>query len=82
MAADDHPNKEIRAAVDYARSRGWRVIKSGPVPTFRDNCFALKPPATDAFSASSAPRAAPRITPSVCDVKSTAVHTPQNKDAV
>ncbi|MGQ0616240.1 MAG: hypothetical protein ACT4PW_04505 [Acidimicrobiia bacterium] len=26
--ADRHPNKEIEAALDYARSYGWEVIKS------------------------------------------------------
>ena len=27
---NDHPNKEIRAAIDYALSHGWRLIKAGP----------------------------------------------------
>lgn len=27
---NDHPNKEIRAAVDHALSRGWRLVKAGP----------------------------------------------------
>ncbi|HTN74846.1 MAG TPA: hypothetical protein VL096_06350 [Pirellulaceae bacterium] len=27
---NNHPNKEIRAAVDYAIEHGWRLIKSGP----------------------------------------------------
>ena len=27
---NDHPNKEIRAAVDYAIERGWRLRKAGP----------------------------------------------------
>jgi hypothetical protein len=26
---DDHPNKHIRAAVDYAVAKGWRLVKSG-----------------------------------------------------
>lgn len=26
---NDHPNKHIRAAVDYALSKGWRLVKSG-----------------------------------------------------
>lgn len=26
---NDHPNKEIRAAVDYALAHGWRLIKAG-----------------------------------------------------
>ena len=27
---NDHPNKHIRAAVDEAIRRGWRLVKSGP----------------------------------------------------
>lgn len=27
---NDHPNKEIRAAVDYALAHGWRLQQSGP----------------------------------------------------
>jgi hypothetical protein len=27
---NDHPNKHIRDAVDYAISQGWRLVKSGP----------------------------------------------------
>jgi hypothetical protein len=27
---NDHPNKHIRAAIDYALGRGWRLVKSGP----------------------------------------------------
>ena len=27
---NDHPNKHIREAVDYALSRGWRLVKPGP----------------------------------------------------
>src|SRR5437660_12884274 len=27
---NDHPNKHIREAVDYAVGRGWRLVKSGP----------------------------------------------------
>ena len=26
---NDHPNKHIRAAIDYALGRGWRLVKSG-----------------------------------------------------
>ncbi len=25
-----HPNKHIRAAIEYAQSRGWRFKKAGP----------------------------------------------------
>lgn len=25
-----HPNKEIRAAIEYAASKGWRIEKAGP----------------------------------------------------
>jgi hypothetical protein len=27
---NDHPNKPIREAVDFAVSRSWRLVKSGP----------------------------------------------------
>jgi len=27
---NDHPNKHIREAVDYAIREGWRLVKSGP----------------------------------------------------
>ena len=27
---NDHPNKHIRAAVDYALDHGWRLRKAGP----------------------------------------------------
>ena len=27
---NDHPNKHIREAADYALARGWRLVKSGP----------------------------------------------------
>ena len=27
---NDHPNKHIRAAVDYALEHGWRLRKAGP----------------------------------------------------
>jgi hypothetical protein len=27
---NDHPNKHIRDAVDYAIGNGWRLVKSGP----------------------------------------------------
>jgi hypothetical protein len=27
---NDHPNKHIREAVDYALVKGWRLVKSGP----------------------------------------------------
>ena len=27
---NDHPNKHIRGAVDFATARGWRLVKSGP----------------------------------------------------
>ena len=29
MSRNDHPNKEIRKAIDYALERGWRLEKSG-----------------------------------------------------
>jgi len=29
MSRNDHPNKEIRQAVDYALESGWRLEKSG-----------------------------------------------------
>ena len=28
--ADRHPKKEIQAAIEYARNRGWRFVKAGP----------------------------------------------------
>jgi hypothetical protein len=27
---NDHKNKHIRAAVDYALSKGWRLVPAGP----------------------------------------------------
>jgi hypothetical protein len=30
MTLNDHPNKHIRAAVDYALSSGWSLKKAGP----------------------------------------------------
>jgi len=27
---NDHPNKHIREAIDYALANGWRLVKSGP----------------------------------------------------
>jgi hypothetical protein len=30
VGMNDHPNKHIRAAVEYAISKGWRLVKSGP----------------------------------------------------
>src|SRR5438132_8011081 len=30
LKMSDHPNKHIREAGDYATSRGWRLVKSGP----------------------------------------------------
>ena len=30
MEMNNHKNKHIRAAVDYAISRGWRLVLAGP----------------------------------------------------
>ncbi len=30
LGMNDHPNKHIREAVNYAMARGWRLVKSGP----------------------------------------------------
>ena len=29
-AMNDHPNKHIREAIEYALARGWRLVKAGP----------------------------------------------------
>lgn len=30
VVVNDHPNKHIRAAIDEALAKGWRLLKSGP----------------------------------------------------
>lgn len=45
---NDHPNKHIREALDYALEHGWRLRKGARGRTFGGCCFVLTQPATDA----------------------------------
>lgn len=51
MAGNDHPDKDLRAAIDYALANGWRAVKSSGgsahpwrklfCPGGRDCCMAI-----------------------------------------
>ena len=44
----DHPNKHIRAAIEYANSNGWTLRKVGARAHFGDDCIAHNEIAMDA----------------------------------
>ena len=58
-----HPNKHIRAAVEYAISRGWTLKKSGPAHTCGADCIVLKAIGLDVLKRSTRRLACQKIIP-------------------
>ena len=68
---NNHKNKHIRAAVEYALEHGWRLVLAGPGHISGARCTVRTKGATAAFGGFSARRASRRTTPGGCAAEST-----------
>ena len=76
---NDHKNKHIRAAVDYALEHGWRLVLAGPRGGSGARCIVHTKAATAVFGGFSARRAYRRTMPG--GMRSGVDHCPHSTEA-